>query len=82
MHSFTENLGTRPSKLCKNLILNFGTLGNFVVDFFFFMETLWSKIFGEKTFGKFFLLKKVGGKYKVDWGLIDWGTRVDWQGTS
>ena len=52
------------------------------MDFFFFMETLWSKIFGEKTFGKFFLLKKVGGKYKVDWGLIDWGTRVDWQGTS
>ena len=68
MHSFTETLGTRPSKLCKNLILNFGTLGNFLVDFFFFMETLWSKIFGEKTLVEIFwkkniLLKNVGGKY-------------------
>ena len=66
MHYFTENLGTRPSKLCKNLILNFGTLGNFVVDFFFFMETLWSKIFGEKTLVELFWKKNILLKMLVE----------------
>ena len=93
---FTHLLCNLPIKLCKYLILNFGT---FLEDFFWWkffdnkilVEKGW-KIYGGKCWWKYFVeniqWKLVCGKYSVKWEgtsrlgeRVDCWGRVDWEGT-